>query len=63
MNASERADVLRGTDHVPEHGGNPTAHPALQEHRSSEQAPPRSPPGPYVPDEGTFETFVGGAGI
>jgi hypothetical protein len=36
---------------------------APQEHSPNEQAPPRNPAGPFVPDEGAIETFVGGAGI
>jgi hypothetical protein len=63
MNASERCEVLRVTDHVQEHRGNPSAHTTLHELCSSEQAPPRGPVGPYAPDEGAVETFVGGAGI
>ena len=63
MNAPERSDVLRQTDHVHEHRGNPSAHTTLHEPCPDEQAPPRGPVGAYVPDEGAFEVFVGGAGI
>jgi hypothetical protein len=63
MNAPERLEVLPERNHVPEHRGNPSAHTTLHELCSNEQAPPRGPVGPYAPDEGAVETFVGGAGI
>jgi hypothetical protein len=61
MNASD--EVLRETDHVKEHCGNPSVDALRQELRANEQTPPRNPVGPCVPDAGAFETFVGGTGI
>ena len=63
MNAPERSDVLRQTDHVPERHGNLSAHTPPHERCPVELAPPRRPPGPDAPDEGAFMTFAGGAGI
>jgi hypothetical protein len=63
MNAPERSDVLRLTDHVHEHRGNPGAHTTPHELCSDGQAPPRGPVGPSAPDKRAVETFVGGAGI
>jgi hypothetical protein len=63
MNASARPEVLRETDHVQERRGNPGVDTVLQEFCSNEPTPPRNSPGPYAPDEGTFEIYVGGAGI
>jgi hypothetical protein len=63
MKESPRPEVLRETDHVQERRGNPGVDSMLQELCSHEQTPPRNPLGPYVPDEGAFESFVGGAGI
>ena len=61
MNAPEHSDLLRQTDHVPEHFGNPSAQP--HDHCPNEPAPFRRPAGSDTPDEGAFMTFVGGAGI
>jgi len=63
MNVSARPEALRETNHVQERRGNPGVDTMLQELCSTEQAPPGKPPGPNVPDEGAFETFVGGSGI
>jgi hypothetical protein len=63
MNASERPEVLRETDHVREHRATPGVQTVPQEHRPNRQTPPRNPVGPHVPGEAAFETFVGGAGI
>jgi hypothetical protein len=63
MNAPERTEVLRETEHVPEHRGNPSGHALAHETCPNEQAPPRVPLGPHAPVRGTSETFVGGAGI
>ena len=63
MNASACPEVLRDTDHVQERRGNPVVDNVLQELCSNEQTPPRNPLGSYVPDEGAFYTFIGGAGI
>ena len=60
MNASEHSDVLRGTDPVKEHRGNPGVDTLPPEFCPREQ-PPWDPVGPS--DEGAFETFVDGAGI
>jgi hypothetical protein len=63
MNASERSEDRRETDQAQEHCATPMVHPVPQEHHSDRQTPPGNPVGPHVPDEGAFETFVGGAGI
>jgi hypothetical protein len=63
MNPATPAEVLRETDHLQKHRGNPSAHPTPHELCSHEQAPPCGPVGPYAPDEDAVETFVGGAGI
>jgi hypothetical protein len=63
MNASPRPEVLRETDHVQERRGNPGVDTVRQEPCPNEQTPPLNPPGADVPDEGDFETSVGGAGI
>ena len=63
MNAPEHSEVPRETDHAREPRANATVHTVPQEHHSGQQTPPRDPAGPHVPDEGAFETFVGGAGI
>jgi hypothetical protein len=63
MNTSERPEVLRDTADVQEHRANPSVRAVPQEHGSGRQTPPRNPAEPYVPDEGAFEGFVGGAGI
>ena len=63
MNESGRPENLRETDHVQERRGNPGVDTLLQERFSKEQSPSRNPLGSYIPDEGTFESFVGGAGI
>jgi hypothetical protein len=63
MSASEHPEAPRETDHVQEHRATPGARTGPPDHRSNRPAPPRDPGGPYVPDAGTFETFVGGAGI
>jgi hypothetical protein len=54
---------VRQTDQVQEHRGNLRGDTVPQDPRSNEHTPPRSPVGPHTPDEATFETFVGGAGI
>jgi hypothetical protein len=63
MNASEQPEVRREKAHIQEPRANPTVQTELPDHRSNRLSPPRNPVGPYVPDGGTFETFVGGAGI
>jgi hypothetical protein len=63
MNASGRSEGLRKTDQVHERRGNPGVDTARQEPCPTEQVPPANSPGPNVPDEGAFETSVGGAGI
>jgi len=61
MNASQHTDVLRETDSVKEHLGNPRVDAVPQELCSTPQTPPRGLAGPS--DEDAFETFVDGAGI
>jgi hypothetical protein len=63
MNEAARPEVLRETDHVRERRGNPGVDTVMQELFCNEQTPPRNPLGSYVPDEGAFETYFGGAGI
>jgi hypothetical protein len=63
MNTPQRSEALRETDHAQEHRPNPGVHTLLPDKGSETQPPPRNPVEPYVPDEGAFETFVGGAGI
>ena len=63
MNEGARPEVLRETDHVRECRGNPSVDTVLQELSRYEQTSPRNPLGFYVPDEGAFETYFGGAGI
>jgi hypothetical protein len=63
MNQSTPADALSETDPSRELCGKPRGDAVPQEHSPNEQSPPRNPVGPYVPDEGATETFVGGAGI
>jgi hypothetical protein len=63
MNVSERSAVLRQTDQIKEHRGNPRVDTVPQEPYPAEQAPPRNPVRPNIPDEGAFETLAGGAGI
>jgi hypothetical protein len=63
MNAPEHSKVLREIDHVTEHCSNPSVGGGSPVPCSNEQSPPWNPLGPWAPGEGTFETFVGGAGI
>jgi hypothetical protein len=62
MSPSEHSEALRKTGHVKEHCGNPGVAAVPKEFGPSEQ-PSRTPVGPFTPDEGASETFVGGAGI
>jgi hypothetical protein len=63
MNASARSEGLRETEHVQQRRDNPGVDTVPQEPCPNEQTPPLNPAGPSVPDEGDFETSVGGAGI
>jgi hypothetical protein len=63
MNASERCDVLRVTDQVMEHGGDPSRDTVPQELCSGEPTQPWEANGQSGLDEGAYESFVGGAGI
>ena len=63
MNASARSEVLRETDPVKEHRGDPSVETVLQGLCSPEQTPPRNPAGPDVPYKGAFEPLVDRAGI
>jgi hypothetical protein len=63
MNTSRRLEGLWETDHGQERRGNPGVDAAPQELCADAQTPPRSPPGPYVPDGGASETFLDGTGI
>ena len=63
MNASARPEGLGETVHVQERRGNPGIDPVPPEPCPNEQAPLLNHAGPSVPDEGNFETSVGGAGI
>jgi hypothetical protein len=63
MNAPERSEAQRETDHAQEHRATPPVHAAPPGTRPNGQPAPRAPIGLHVPDEGAFETFVGGAGI
>jgi hypothetical protein len=62
MNGSACSEVLRGTDQVKDHRGNPGVDP-VPEVCLDQEAPPRNPVRPCAPDEGAFETFIGGEGI
>jgi hypothetical protein len=62
MNAPARPAVPRQTDPTQERG-NPGDDPVPHEPYSDGHIPPWDPSGPNAPDEGAFETFVGGAGI
>jgi hypothetical protein len=63
MNTSERSEDLRQTDHAEEHRRNSSSDTVQKQRSSSEQTPPRGPVGPFISDEGAFETFVDGSGI
>jgi hypothetical protein len=63
MDASRRYEVPRDTAHVPDRSGNPRVDVGLQEPCSNDQTAPRNLGGYNAPDEGSSETFVGGAGI
>jgi hypothetical protein len=63
MNAPERPEVLRETDHVKKRRGDPGVGVAPQDFRPDEPTPPRDLRGPHVPDEDDSEPLVGGAGI
>ena len=63
MNPATRPEVLREADQAREPCGMPTGDAVPQELCSNVQTPPWNPPGPNVPDEGAFESLVGGAGI
>jgi hypothetical protein len=63
MNAPERSEAPRETDYAQEHRATPPVHAAPQEHCLNGQPALRNPIAPHVPDEGAFETFVGGADI
>jgi hypothetical protein len=63
MDASERTQVLRDVDHVPECGTTPSVCLVFQEPRPVGQTPPRDPPGSCAPGQCASESFVGGAGI
>jgi hypothetical protein len=62
MNEYARPEVLSETWEATEHHGDPGAGPAPREVRFHE-ASPRDPVLPGAPDEGAFETFIGGEGI
>jgi hypothetical protein len=59
MNSSKCFEVPRAIDPGKEHSGNFKVDLVPQKGHRDEQTPVN----PYIPDEGTFETFVGGAGI
>jgi hypothetical protein len=63
MNESDRSEVLWEIDHVTERRGNPGVDGVLPESCPNQQFPRRNPLVSRVPDEGAFETFVGGTGI
>jgi hypothetical protein len=63
MNSSKRFEVPRETDPVKEPSGNSKVDTVPHKGHWDEQTPPQNPVSPYIPDEGTFETFVCGAGI
>jgi hypothetical protein len=63
MKPSVSSRALKDRDDGQEHRGRPGIDIVPQEHDSNGQTAPRSPGEPSVPDEGPFETFVGGAGI
>jgi hypothetical protein len=63
MHPPERPEVSRQTDPIQEHRANPSVPTVPQGHRSDGRTPPRNPVAAYAPDDCTFETFVGGAGI
>jgi hypothetical protein len=63
MNASARPEVSRETDHVQERRAYPGVDTMLQELCSSEHTPSWNSPEANVPDQGSFETFIAGAGI
>jgi hypothetical protein len=63
MNLSTHSDALSEADQCMEPRSKPRGDAAPQEHSPDEQSPPRNPAGPFVPDEGAVDTFVGGAGI
>jgi hypothetical protein len=62
MNTSERYNVLRETDQVKEHGGDPSMDAVPQELCSDEQNSPRKANGPSDLDEGAYDSLAGGAG-
>jgi hypothetical protein len=63
MNPSVSSEALRDWDQVQEHRADPDIDLVPQGQCSNGQSPPRNPGKPSVPDEGAFQTFVGGAGI
>jgi hypothetical protein len=63
MNASARSAIRGETDQAQEHGDGARVDAVPQKACCTEQAQPRNPVGPDVPAEGTFETFMDGAGI
>jgi hypothetical protein len=63
MNASAPLDPLRKVDQVKEHQDAASADTMLTELGSDEQPQRVNPLEYHFPDEGSFETFVHGAGI
>jgi hypothetical protein len=63
MDTSERSAVPRETDHVEGPRGGRIVDAVPQGPCTVEQAPPRAPGAPFIPDEGAFQAFVGGSGI
>jgi hypothetical protein len=63
MNSSTHFEVLSEAERSEEHCGNPRVPIVLEELCSNEPTPPRNPVGPDVPNEGSSQTFVHGAGI
>jgi hypothetical protein len=63
MDTTTCSEVLRETDPVKQHRGNPRVGTVFHEIRSDEQIAPRIPVGRNARDERTYETYIGGAGI
>jgi hypothetical protein len=62
MNRSRGSEVLGQAERAQDHRDHPSVDAVPQARDSDEQTPPR-PAGPTVPDGGTAETFINGAGI
>ena len=63
MEASERSEVQRETDHAPGRRVDPVVDAVRQEYCRAERSPPRNSVWPSAKADVAFETFIDGSGI